>query len=263
MRIEGEDHDRTFRVGVIYGPSGCGKSSLVRAGLLPRLPSLILPVYVEATASDTETRLLKSLRRRCPDLPSDVGLADALSSIHDGRWSPAGKKILLVIDQFEQWLLAKRREKGTELVNALRHCDEERVQALVMVRDDFLSATIQFMEELGIEFRPTLNARRVDFFRRPHAKKVLAAFGQSYSALGADLTPGQQAFLNEAIDGLEVIDGPIQDGIIIPVRLALFAEMLKGREWTSKTLKEIGGTEGVGVAFLEETCPRQFQGLFF
>ena len=37
------------------------------------------------------------------------------------------------------------------------------------------------------------------------------------------------------------------------VRLALFAEMVKGKPWTPATLKEVGGTEGVGVTFLEET----------
>jgi hypothetical protein len=40
---------------------------------------------------------------------------------------------------------------------------------------------------------------------------------------------------------------------VIAVRLALFAEMMKGKAWTPATLKEVGGTEGVGVRFLEET----------
>ena len=39
----------------------------------------------------------------------------------------------------------------------------------------------------------------------------------------------------------------------MPVRLALFAEMVKGRPWTPAALREVGGAEGVGVAFLEET----------
>ena len=43
---------------MIYGPSGCGKSSLVKAGLLPRLASQVIAVYIEATAGDTEHRLL-------------------------------------------------------------------------------------------------------------------------------------------------------------------------------------------------------------
>ena len=37
------------------------------------------------------------------------------------------------------------------------------------------------------------------------------------------------------------------------MRLALFAEMVKGKPWTPATLKEVGGTEGVGLTFLEET----------
>jgi serine/threonine protein kinase len=43
-RIEATDPDKSFRVGMIYGPSGCGKSSLIRAGLLPCLAKLVLPV---------------------------------------------------------------------------------------------------------------------------------------------------------------------------------------------------------------------------
>ena len=40
---------------------------------------------------------------------------------------------------------------------------------------------------------------------------------------------------------------------MVSVRLALFAEMLKGKPWTPETLKQVGGAEGVGVTFLEET----------
>jgi len=68
-KIEQIDPDETFRVGLIYGPSGCGKSSLVKAGLLPRLGKHVLTVYVEATAEETEARLLKGLRKACPELP--------------------------------------------------------------------------------------------------------------------------------------------------------------------------------------------------
>jgi hypothetical protein len=57
-RIESTDPDATFKVGLIYGPSGCGKSSLVKAGLLPRLDTDVLAVYIEATSEETEARLL-------------------------------------------------------------------------------------------------------------------------------------------------------------------------------------------------------------
>src|SRR5208337_3554606 len=44
-----------------------------------------------------------------------------------------------------------------------------------------------------------------------------------------------------------------QEGKVICVRLALFAEMMKGKGWTPASLTAVGGTEGVGVTFLEET----------
>ncbi len=72
-RIESTDPDTTFKVGLIYGPSGCGKSSLVKAGLLPRLGRDVLAVYIEATPEETEARLLRGLRKACPDLPADHG----------------------------------------------------------------------------------------------------------------------------------------------------------------------------------------------
>src|SRR5207253_833572 len=40
---------------------------------------------------------------------------------------------------------------------------------------------------------------------------------------------------------------------VICVRLALFAEMVKEKSWDPATLKEVGGTQGLGVSFLEET----------
>ena len=57
----------------------------------------------------------------------------------------------------------------------------------------------------------------------------------------------QKQFLDQAVHGLA------QDGKVICVRLALFAEMMKGKPWTPAALKEVGGTEGIGVTFLEET----------
>src|SRR5271157_1230659 len=248
VRIEEPEPDTMFRVGVIYGPSGCGKSSLVKAGLLPRLSDPVLQVYVEATPDQTESDLLMRIRWKCFDLSPDLGLVETLAALHDGGGLPRGRKLLLVLDQFEQWLVANRGREDTDLVKALGQCDEERVRAILMVRDDFLSATIQFMEEIGIELRPRLNARRVEPFTPYHAEKVLAAFGRADGPLGDSLTTEQQEFITQAVKALAV-----QDNMIIPVRLALFFETFRSREWTTKTLQDIGDAEGVGVAFLEKT----------
>jgi serine/threonine protein kinase/formylglycine-generating enzyme required for sulfatase activity len=249
-RIEATDPDGTFSVGLIYGPSGCGKSSLVNAGLLPRLAKQVTAVYVEATAEETEVRLLKGLRRQLPDLPSNLGLVESLAALRRGRFLASGQKVLLVLDQFEQWLHAKSKEGHTELVQALRQCDGGRVQAVLMVRDDFWLAVSRFLSDLEVDLVPGRNVALVDVFDLRHARRVLSAFGRAFAALpegGQGLTKEQDAFLDQAVAGLG------GDGKVVPVRLALFAEMIKGKPWTPATLKEVGGTEGVGVTFLEGT----------
>jgi eukaryotic-like serine/threonine-protein kinase len=249
-KIEQIDSDLTFKVGLIYGPSGCGKSSLVKAGLLPRLGKHVLPVYIEATPEETEARLLRGLRKVCPELPRGSGLVDSLASLRRGRTLPPERKVLLVLDQFEQWLLAKRGEANTELVAALRHGDGEHTQAVVLVRDDFWLAASRFMRDLEIRLVEGDNSALVDLFDPRHAKKVLMAFGRAYGALPeniGDLASDQNSFLDHSISGLA------QDGKIISVRLALFAEMVKGKPWSPATLKDVGGTEGIGLTFLEET----------
>ena len=78
-RIEEADPDKTFTVGLIYGPSGCGKSSMVKAGLLPRLSSDVSAIYLEATPHETEARILRGLRKRCAELPTNLGLVETFS----------------------------------------------------------------------------------------------------------------------------------------------------------------------------------------
>ena len=249
-RIEEMDAEKTFSVGLICGPSGCGKSSLVKAGLLPRLSEDVIPVYVEAIKEETETRLLNGLRKRCPALPDNLPLKETLTALRRGQGIPVGKKVLIILDQFEQWLHAKQEDENSELVQALRQCDGGRVQCIIMVRDDFWMAVIRFMRELEVLLIEGRNSAAVDLFDLDHARKVLAAFGQAFGKLPANLseaTKEQRDFLKQSVAGLA------EEGKVICVRLALFAEMMKGKPWTPRSLKEVGGTKGVGVTFLEET----------
>jgi formylglycine-generating enzyme required for sulfatase activity/tRNA A-37 threonylcarbamoyl transferase component Bud32/tetratricopeptide (TPR) repeat protein len=244
-RIEETDPDKTFNVGLIYGPSGCGKSSLVKAGLLPRLSDDVIAVYVEATPNETETRILRGLRKQLPDIPGDLGLVETFALLRRSE----GRKVLIVLDQFEQWLHANRDEQQTELVTALRQCDGGTIQAVVLVRDDFWLAVSRFMGNVEVELLQGQNIALIDLFAVNYAEKVLVKFGQSFGTLPDQtikFTDEQRIFVNSVASGLA------QDGKVVPVRLALFAEMVKGKSWISATLQDVGGTEGIGVNFLEE-----------
>ena len=157
---------------------------------------------------------------------------------------PSGQKVLLVLDQFEQWLHARRGEENTELVAALRQCDGEHVQAIVLVRDDFwMAATPVHGAIWRSDLNQGQNSAAVDLFDPRHARKVLIGLRQAYGALperAGDLTKDRGTFLDQAVSGLA------QDGKVISVRLALFAEMVKGRPGPRRRSRKVGGTEGVG-----------------
>ncbi len=245
-RIEEQSPANPLRIGVVYGPSGCGKSSLVRAGLLPRLSSSVHSLTVTATTQSTEARLLDELR---PFLNRPAtGLVEAMQQLRRGR--SIDHKVLIVIDQFEQWLHANPNSADSELVQALRQCDGEHVACLLIVRDDFWMSVHRFFRELDVRLAERENCAAVDLFDTRHARRVLHAFGHAYEALperSDDLSPEQREFLDRVIVELA------EDDRVICVRLALFAQMVRSRPWIPETLTAIGGARGVGIRFLEDT----------
>ena len=147
--IEETDPDETFAVGLHLRAVGLRQVVAGQGRPAPPAGRHVLPVYVEATADETEARLLAALREALPRPAPGRRPAGALASLRRGQALPAGKKVLIVLDQFEQWLHARRGRPKSELVQALRQCDGGRVQCLVLVRDDFWMAATRFMARAG------------------------------------------------------------------------------------------------------------------
>ena len=242
-RLSGVGAGPALSVGVIYGPSGCGKSSLVRAGIVPRLPPGVDVIFVEAAAGETERRLESGLRRCVPGLPAEEDVAGLLGLIRQRRQ----RRLVLVIDQLEQWLSGHEVLSDSLLVRALRQCDGEYLKAVLLVRDDFALGTARLMSALEIPMRQGENTAVVDLFDEVHAESVLEQFGRAWGRLPAEgaLTAAQQQFLRLAVE--QVSEG----GRVVCVRLVVLAELLRQRQWLPQTLQELGGAEGAGVAYLE------------
>jgi eukaryotic-like serine/threonine-protein kinase len=248
-RIEPGAHDNPFSVGLLCGPSGCGKTSMIKAGLLCVLSPDVISVYVEASAEATETRLRDALDRIGGAPGQGLSLPETVAAMRSRAILPEGRKVLIVLDQFEQWLHADNTEgEGEgELVRALRQCDGATVQCLVLVRDDFAMAAARFMRALEIRLVESQNFATVDQFDRVHTHKILYAFGVAYDRFGSGDRGNLNRFLDQAVDELAA------DGKVAPVQLALFAQLIKDKPWTPATLREVGGLEGIGVTFLEQS----------
>jgi formylglycine-generating enzyme required for sulfatase activity len=255
----GNDPDRTLpvgaenaaAVGLLYGPSGGGKSSFVRAGLLPRLAPSVRAVYIETAAVGTESRLLAELVRLAGEMPDDATMPEVAAAIRQGRGLRPGGKLLIVLDQFEQWLQAHPAGSASALTHALRQCDGTRVQALCLVRDDFWMAVTRFFQALEVPLLEGVNSAAVELPHGAQVRIVLQAYGRAcdrFSGPGGAPSPDEARFIDAAAAGLA---GP--DGSVIPARLSLFAEVVRRRAWIPKTLDDLGGVEGIGVRFLEES----------
>ena len=255
-RIEETDPEKTFKVGIIHGRSGCGKSSLLKAGLLPRLASRVITIPVQATRDHTETGLLRAIQNKYRDQFENSTLTESIAALRRGQGLADDQKVLLIIDQFEQWLHATQQDKKGELFNALRQCDGGRVQCVLLVRSDFFWDSLSsFMNDIEVPIvegtdTDNENARQVDAFSGPHTRNVLIAFGQALGCFTGQLgmkSTIQDKFLDQAIAGISF------HGSVLPVQLAMFIDMIKDEKWTLKTLSTVLGKEGLVFTFLDRT----------
>ncbi len=246
-------NQKPFDVGVIYGPSGCGKSSFVQAGLIPKLSDRVTVILIEASSQRTERDLLDQLRRRFPELPEDLDLVESLQVLRTAERVRRAGKVLIVIDQFEQWLSqpsnVPSQDSEPELTRAMRQCDGYALQSILLIRDEFWVSITEWMRALDVKMSEHRNQQCVSAFDATHARKVLHLLGAAYQRLPQDparLTTSQQAFLASAVSDVS------EDGRTTCIKLALIAEMLKDQEWVPTTLEQIGGIQGIGVRFLEQ-----------
>jgi energy-coupling factor transporter ATP-binding protein EcfA2 len=137
---------------VVVGPSGCGKSSLVRAGLLPAIADepgwATLTPFVPGT--DPVAALSRELAHAACGTPSqmrqqldkDNGLVRAVEELLCMGASPPRRRLLVVIDQFEEILTRSSATDRAQLAEMLRPAVTELVQLVVTIRSEFLDSLL-------------------------------------------------------------------------------------------------------------------------
>lgn len=261
-RLQGEQSLVRMRIGVLYGTTGSGKSSLIQAGVLPRLPADLTCIIVQASGKRTESDLIREFRRHFLNLPEEITLSQLLRHLRRREPPFANQRVLLVIDQFEQWLHGCEFDLGNELVQALRQCDGKSIQALLIVRDDFWIELSRFMQTVEEPLREHENMLAVEPFSPDHACAVLHRLGNSLN--GATTSPAEQLIRDKFVrKAIELIQ---RDGKVAPVRLALFMEMTKELPWNIEQIRHFENFRTLGRTYIKQrfdpsTCPRRYRPL--
>ncbi|MEM6471419.1 MAG: protein kinase [Planctomycetota bacterium] len=243
-------------VAFLYGPSGSGKSSLLRAGLIPRVEDGSRIALIESSREHTEDDVLRELRRIYPLLPEGASLTYAIASLRESDEQFSQPKTIVILDQFEQWLHGNELEMSSpdavemDLVGALRNCDGKHVRFLLVVRDDFSMALNRLCRLIEIRMVEGENFRTIDRFDLRHSRRVLIELGRGYGNLPATdeaMTVKHERFIDESLRMIS------EGGRVVSVRLSLLAHIVRDRDWNESTLRSMGGAEGIGIEFLDET----------
>ena len=245
--IASNDGNVANAVGILYGPSGSGKSSFIKAGLMPSIRESTTSIYVDFTVNRPVEALLSQLKKEFPKSASQPDLTSALASI---RNATRDRTTVLILDQFEQYLANTPLNLQHELVQSLRQCDGKRLKAILLVRDEFWNSISHFMHLMESSLADLSNALSLPLLNQRHAERVLEAIGRAYENLPSlpdPISERQQAFIEQSVQLLS------NEGLVICVRLAMFAELMRSREWDPKTLISIGGVDGAAIKYLKES----------
>lgn len=245
-RIDVRGPREPFRVGLLYGPSGSGKSTFLHSGLLPLLSKNVIVVYLETHPSGTEQRLRRALRRAFPELVETLTLPEMVTVIRRGDGLEKGDRLLVVLDQFEQWLHGNLESAETELVRTLRQCDGDRVQTLLVVRDDFWLATSRLMQAIEVPIIEGNNSRLLEPFDEKHLRRLATAWYRTVNGTAdavaqrpsldeaAGIEPAAADEFADAVVGLLATETTLSRA---PLHLAMLVMLLGRERWTADRVR--------------------------
>ena len=126
---------------VVLGASGTGKSSLVKAGVVPRLVAdgaVVLPIVRPGSAPLVAIATALTVDGSAPTEPTPTAISARIAQMIS---ADAGKKLVLVIDQFEELITLVRtsteRDVALGLLAALTTTHADALRVIVTIRTDF------------------------------------------------------------------------------------------------------------------------------
>jgi hypothetical protein len=140
------------KVVIVNGSSGAGKSSLVNAGLVPTLADNGYSYVRFRDYSDPRQQLKDYFVRQLDLNIGDPSTLTMSRLIRTARAWPGGR-IVIVLDQFERYLLAVPEPARLAFANEIKECMEtdlttEEVNIVIAIRQEFLGTLLAEMDEM-------------------------------------------------------------------------------------------------------------------
>ena len=162
----------------LSGPSGSGKSSLIEAALVPAITQKGYLVVQARLFDDPVAQVLTALRQAFEDLPEapQAALSAAAERTHASQ-----KTLLLVLDQFEEFLILHQAETQAAFRNLLDSLVKQPIpglRLLLCLRSDYQA--LIFRDELPRAI-PNRNWFQLAPYRRGDAESFLQGGGRQLS----------------------------------------------------------------------------------
>lgn len=242
----------TDRLGVLHGAPGSGKTSFVQAGLLASLAPQVASVTVECCAGNLTARICRAIASQLGLASSEVNLSELIKRLRlEETVESEYQKVLIVLDQFEVWANSANPQDFARLGAALRQCDGEHVQVLVVVDDEHWARATELSALVEVPLLEGQNLRPMQLLSSRHARKILELMGRTYGTLpSVHEVPvdSYDEFLERSTEEL----GRDHSGRILPIQIAIFAQMAELHHWSADLLEQSGGLAGLYVKYFED-----------
>lgn len=249
--IESPSSVHHHRVGVLHGPFGSGKTSLVQAGICPQLSDDICTITIECRPGNLHGRIAHAITTQLSLAGAEPSLVELLIRLRvEETVESEHRKVVLILDQFESWAKSASPTQLQQLAVALRQCDSENLQTLIVTRDSQWSKVSQLLALADEPLLANANSRGMELLTRQRAYDILESFGRYHGTLVTAFEPlsdPQRAFLDSAVKEL----GSRHGGRVIPLQLAVFAQVAELSHWNPEVLNDPRGLEQLYVSFFE------------
>jgi Leucine-rich repeat (LRR) protein len=209
----------------LTGDSGSGKSSLLNASVLPVLRNRGWTVVEIRPKQDPAAALRDALGQPSALLPQRQGEPQAIRNLIEAAARRAGEQLLLVLDQFEEFVILgkpEQQQKFAALLADLRSNPVKKFILLLVLRSDYQA----FLEDIGLPpLRQGENLYQVNRFMFAAANDFLAHSGLKLQADAIDSLLTSAAELDET------------PGLVRPITLNVIGYVLANGMTSASTLE--------------------------